>query len=252
MGAYDFVMRALPYVWSLDQADNREALGLLTEAIDIDPNYPIALSLAAWCHGQQAVYNWSTTLDETKSEAMKLAKRAASLSGDDPLVLTVLGAAYTIINDHDSAETLLERAVSLDPNSAWAWSRLGWAKVYGEKPKQAIEHFEAALRLSPYDPMNFNCYVGMGCAYLVARDFGNSIRNFEHGLKEHPQAIWVYRILVPAYVEAGRSEDARAGVELLLQTYPDLTAAKVKKAMVFTDTELDWLCERLIKAGLPE
>lgn len=252
LDAYDFVMRALPYVWSLDQDDNREALRLLTEAIDIDPNYAIALSLAAWCHGQQAVYNWSTTLDETKVEAMNLAKQAASLSGDDPLVLTVLGAAHTIINDHSSAETFLERAVSLDPNSAWAWSRLGWSKTYNERSEEAIEHFETALRLSPYDPMNFNCFIGMGCAFAIIRDMSNAIRLFERGLKEHPQAIWAYRNLVPAYVDAGFMEKARTGVQLLLQAHPDLTAAKVKDAMVFSDAHLNWICENLIKAGLPE
>ncbi len=252
LGAYDFVMRAMPFVWSLDQNDNQEALRLLTEAIKIDPNYPLALSLAAWCHGQQAVYNWSTTFDATKAEALRLAKHAASLSSNDPLVLTVLGAAYTIINDHNSAGVLLERAVSIDPNSAWAWNRLGWARTYGEKPKEAIEHFETALRLSPYDPMNFNCYIGIGSAYAVARDIDNAILNCERGLKEHPQAIWVYRVLVPAYMEAGRTEDAQAGVRLLLQTYPELTAAKVREAMVFAEAHKNWMCENLIKAGLPE
>ena len=252
LGAYDFVMRAMPFVWSLDQNDNQEALRLLTEAIKIDPNYPLALSLAAWCHGQQAVYNWSTTFDATKAEALRLAKHAASLSSNDPLVLTVLGAAYTIINDHNSAGVLLERAVSIDPNSAWAWNRLGWARTYGEKPKDAIEHFETALRLSPYDPMNFNCYIGIGHAYTVARDIDNAILNCERGLKEHPQAIWVYRVLVPAYMEAGRTEDAQAGVRLLLQTYPELTAAKVREAVVFAEAHKNWMCENLIKAGLPE
>jgi adenylate cyclase len=252
LGAYDFVMRAMPFVWSLDQNDNQEALRLLTEAIEIDPNYPLALSLAAWCHGQQAVYNWSTTFDATRAEALRLAKHAASLSGDDPLVLTALGAAYTIINDHNSAGVLLERAVSVDPNSAWAWNRLGWARIYGEKPKEAIKYFETALRLSPYDPMNSVCYIGIGDAYAVARDIDNAILNFERGLKEHPQAIWCYRVLVPAYMEAGRTEDGQAGVRLLLQTYPELTAAKVREAMVFSEAHINWMCENLIMAGLPE
>ena len=252
LGAYDFVMRAMPFVWSLDRNDNQEAHRLLTEAIKIDPNYPLALSLKAWCYGQQAIYNWTTALDTTKSEALHLAKQSASLSADDPLVLTVLGAAHTIINDHKSAGVLLERAVSLDPNSAWAWSRLGWSRTYGEKPEEAIQYFKTALRLSPYDPMNFNCYVGIGAAYSVARDFDNAILNFERGLSENPQAIWIYRNLIPGYMEAGRTEDAKQGVRLLLQTYPELTTAKVRDAMVFAEAELDWICENLIKAGLPE
>jgi adenylate cyclase len=252
LGAYDYVMRSMSFVWALNQNDNQEAIRLLKLALEIDPNYPLALSLMAWCHGQQAIYNWSLTMEETRAETLRLAKLAASLNGDDPLVLTVLGAAYSIINDHKSAKVLLERAVSLDPNSSWAWIRLGWTKCYSELPKEAIEHFEAALRLSPYDPMNFNCYIGIGTAYEMAREYDKSIPYFERGLNENPEAIWAYRQLVPAYMEAGRREEAENGVRLLLQTYPNITATKVRLAMVLPDAEMSWICSNLVKAGLPE
>jgi adenylate cyclase len=57
LDAYDFVLRAYPSVWSLDRAANAEARRLLDQAIAIEPDYPLALSLAAWCHAQQVVYN---------------------------------------------------------------------------------------------------------------------------------------------------------------------------------------------------
>lgn len=252
LGAYDYVMRSMSFVWALNQNDNQEAIRLLEEALQIDPNYPLALSLLAWCHGQQAIYNWTSTAEKTKAETLRLAKLAASFSGDDPLVLTVLGAAYSIINDHKSARVLLERAVSLDPNSSWAWIRLGWTKCYSELPEEAIEHFETALRLSPYDPMNFNCYIGIGTACEMARDFEKSIFYFERGLSENPEAIWAYRQLVPAYIEVGRTEDAKNGVRLLLQTYPNLTTEKVRDAMVLPEAEMNWICKSLVSAGLPE
>ena len=252
LGAYDYVMRSMSFVWALNQNDNQEAIRLLELAIEIDPNYPLALSLMAWCYGQQAIYNWSLTIDKTKAETLRLAKLAASLNGDDPLVLTVLGAAYSIISDHKSAKVLIERAVSLDPNSAWAWIRLGWTKCYSELPGEAIDHFEAALRLSPYDPLNFNCYIGIGTAYEMSREFDKSILYFERGLNENAEAIWAYRQLVPAYIETGRMEDAQNGVRLLLQTYPKLTAKKVREAMVLPDVEMNWICNNLVKAGLPE
>ena len=252
LGAYDYVMRSLSFVWALNQNDNEDAIRLLKLAIEIDPNYPLALSLMAWCHGQQAIYNWSLTLDETKTETLRLAKLAASLNGDDPLVLTVLGAAYSILNDHKSAKVLLERAVSLDPNSAWAWIRLGWTKCYSELPAEAIDHFETALRLSPYDPMNFNCHIGIGTAYAMSHEFENAILYFERGLNENAEAIWAYRQLVPAYMETGRTEDAENGVRLLRQTYPELTATKIREAMVLPEAEINWICSHLVKAGLPE
>ena len=252
LGAYDYVMRSMSFVWALNQNDNQEAIRLLKLALEMDPNYPLALSLMAWCYGQQAIYNWSSNLDETKAETLRLAKLAASLSADDPLVLTVLGAAHSIINDHKSAKVFLERAVSLDPNAAWAWIRLGWTRCYLGEPAEAIKHFETALRLSPYDPMNFNCYIGIGTSYELLRKFDDAILYFERGLNENPEAIWAYRQLAPAYMEVGREEDAKNGVRLLLKTYPELTATKVREAMVLPDAEMKWICRNLVKAGLPE
>ena len=46
------------------------------------------------------------------------------------------------------------------PNSAWAWNRNGWLGVYLGQPELAMESFNRALRLSPFDPMVFNCRPG--------------------------------------------------------------------------------------------
>jgi hypothetical protein len=100
--------------------------------------------------------------------------------------------------------------------------------------------------------MNFNSYISIGAAYGVERDLDNAIVNFERGLAENRQAIWAYRELIPAYLAAGRIKDAERGVSLLLQTYPELTAAKVRVAMVFPESEMNWICENLIAAGLPK
>ena len=47
--------------------------------------------------------------------AQTLAERAAELSGDDPLILAVLGAVHTMLGNLGTARVLLERALALDP-----------------------------------------------------------------------------------------------------------------------------------------
>src|SRR5262249_40172899 len=144
------------------------ALKLLNQAIAIEPDYQLALSLAAWCHAQQSVYNWTADLDLARGEALRLAQAATGLGGEDPTVLTVLGAAHSIVRNYEIAARMLEKALTLDPNSAWAWNRSGWLESYLSRPEVAIEHFERALRLSPFDPMNFNAFIGIGGAHFVA------------------------------------------------------------------------------------
>src|ERR1051325_4092241 len=175
LDAYDFVLRAYPSVWSLERSANAEALSLLGQAIAIEPGYPLALALAAWCHAQQSVYNWAPEPEAARAKAMRLAQAAAAASGDDPTVLTMLGAAHTIVGNHAAGARFLERALTLDPNSAWAWNRSGWLKSYLNDPETAIEHFERALRLSPFDPMNFNAFLGIGGAHFVAGRYAETV-----------------------------------------------------------------------------
>ena len=252
LDAYDLVMRALPYVWSLEYGDNCEATKLLEEALRLDPDYPSALSLAAWCRGQRVVYNWSTNIQEDKRETLRLAQAAAALAHDDPFILTVLGAALTITREFQRAASMLDRALSLDPNSAWAWNRSGWLRDYLDDPETAIDQFERSLRLSPFDPMAFNCEVGIGGAHFIARRYEAAAQWMEKALRSKPSAIWVHRTLAPAYALAGELDKARDSVGELLKDYPEIRISDILQALAFSKEVLDRFAEGLRQAGLPE
>jgi adenylate cyclase len=251
-GAYDYTMRAMPHVWALEQEESTRALALLDEALAIDPDYPLALSLAGWCHAQRSVYNWSEMVGESQARALALAEKAAELSSDDPLILAVLGAVHTFVRNHGTARVLLERAVALDPNAAWAWHRLGWLENYADRPERAIEHFERALRLSPLDPINFNNYVGMASAHEVAQNYDEAAAFYRRGLEERPHAIWIYRSLAPTLMGAGRVKEAEEAYAALMETYPDLTTGKIRQAMVFSEAVLDRMVANLRKLGMAD
>jgi adenylate cyclase len=252
MGAYDYTMRALRHVWMLEKAEAAKALDLLDKALEIDPDYPLALGLAAWCHAQSSVYNWVTDIAAAKATALSHAERAANLSSEDPLILSVLGAAHTFARNYGAARVLLERAIALDPNSAWAFSRLGWLEVYADRPEKAQEHFGRAIRLSPLDPMHFNNLVGLGSACQVAGDDSAAADYFLRALQERPNALWIHRNLAAALHGAGREAEARAATKELLAAYPDLTVKQFKEAMVFSQRVLDRMGEQLIAIGVPE
>ena len=252
LGSYDFTMRAMPHVWALEKDESAKALELLEKALAIDPEYPLALSLAGWCHAQRSVYNWADDIAGSQAMARSLAERAAEMSGDDPVILAVLGAVHTFVRNHGTARVLLERAVTLDPNAAWAWSRLGWIENYADQPQKAIGYFERALRLSPIDPMNFNNYVGIGSAHEVAQEYDKAAAFYRRALEERPNASWIYRNLAPVLSEAGRADEAKQAFAVLMLTYPDLTVSKFKQAMVFSPTVLNRMADNLRKLGLPD
>ena len=252
LGSYDYTMRAMPHVWALEKDESTKALELLEKALTIDPEYPLALSLAGWCHAQRSVYNWADDIVESQAQARSLAERAADLSGDDAVILAVLGAVHTFVRNYGTARVLLERALALDPNGAWAWSRLGWIENYADQPQKAIANFERALRLSPIDPMNFNNYVGIGSAHEVAQEYDEAASFYRRALEERPNAGWIYRNLASSLSGAGRIEEAKQAFAKMKRYYPDLTASKFKQAMVFSPAVLNRMAENLRKLGLPD
>lgn len=252
LGAYDYTMRAFKHVWALEKEEAAKGLSLLDKSLEIEPDYPLALALAAWCHAQGSVYNWVTDIESNKAQALKLAERAADLSADDPLILTVLGTVHTFVRNFGAARVLLQRAVALDPNSAWAWSRLGWLAVYADRTDEAQENFEKALRLSPLDPMNFNNFVGIASAHQVAGDDNTAAETFLRALDERPNAFWIHRNLAPALLGAGRFDEAKASKATLMKAYPEMSVKRFKEAMVFSPTVLERIGRQLMELGVPE
>lgn len=252
LGAYGYTMQAMPRVWALEKQEAERALALLDKALEIDPDYPLALALAAWCWAQRSVYSWVKNVSDAKARALSLSERAATLSNDEPLILAILGAVHTFARNFGTARVLLERAVALDPNAAWALSRLGWLEVYSGRPEAAHVYFERALRLSPLDPMNFNNHVGIASAFQVAGQPAKAADEFLRALHERPNALWIHRNLAPALLAAGREEEAKASRDALAAAYPDFTIARFKEAMVFDPDTLERIANDLRKLGVPE
>ena len=252
LDAYDLVMRSLPFVWSLDRVSNATATRLLSEALSLDPDYPLALSLSAWCSAQRVFFVWSDDVESDKRDTWEKAEAAAAMAPDDPFVLTVLGTALTITRNLQAAQMRIETALALDPNLAWAWNRSGWLCNYLDDPETAIAHFEKAIRLSPLDPMTFLCYAGIGVAHFVAGRYATAVAWLEKALPAHPKDVRLNRLLAPAYVFAGKQQEAEASVRKLIASHSAITVTAVRAALVHSDEVKDRFCEGLRRAGLPE
>ena len=252
LDAYDCVMRALPAVWSHDTETIAEGLRLAEQAMVLDPTYALPKALGAWCYAQRVTYMRTSDPAADRAKALQLAREAASLDSNDPLVLTVLSAAYVLGGKFDLGLATIEKALALDPNSAWAWLRSGWANFYASNPDRAIEHFHRSMRLSPLDPMHFNALVGIGAAHFGKGQYDEAARWIEQALREKPSATWVYRLLTTTYANAGRLEEAKQAAAKLLEAFPGLTVSKAMDAAPGQPDTIVRYAQGLREAGLPE
>ena len=73
---------------------------------------------------------------------------------DDPDSLWMAAITLSIFADeHTLAATIIERALTLNPNSAHAWNATGYVAYYQNQFCSAIEALHRAIRLSPLDPL---------------------------------------------------------------------------------------------------
>jgi tetratricopeptide (TPR) repeat protein len=167
-------------------------------------------------------------------------------------VLAILGNALTLLNDLDTAELVVRKALAVDGGSAWAWSRSGWLDVYRGDPASAIERFKIALDLAPHDALAFNSLVGIGCAHFKAGRYRDAAQWQERALREHPSATWVHRTLCPAYVLGGAKPEANRSLAALREHYPGLTVAEVQQGLPpLPPTYRNLVFEALHSVGLP-
>jgi DNA-binding SARP family transcriptional activator/tetratricopeptide (TPR) repeat protein len=246
----DLMLEAYALAHTLEPNANQRALMLVDTVMNDDPDSARALALAAWCHAQRSVYNWSTNADADRENVRDFVTSATLLGQGDPECLTMAGTARSLIGEFNAAETLLTRAVQLNPHSGWTQSRRGWLAVYLDKPEPAIRYFREAIRLAPMDPAIFNSMVGLGVAYFIKGQFKPAVYWMEKGLALNPRAVWTYRNLVPAYIATGDQAGGERGITCLLNEYPSFNIAAACSAMVFSRPTMARLQDGLSRAGL--
>ncbi len=254
LAAYDLVLRSLPHLWAHRRDENAEAIALLDRAREIDPNYPRATAIAAWARAQHVVYTWTDDIEAARAEGKRLIEEAATSVGDDPMALAALATATTLLlGDLDRAGHFADRALALDPNNAWAWTRRGFIEAYRGRAVEAIAAFEHAARLSPLDPFSFNGYIGLGFANFVLERYDEAIQWTLRAMREREGMTWAYRDLGVFYALAGKLPEGRIAIVKLLDTRPGLTVQQVGQALRFIEpTILARYLEGLRIAGLPE
>ena len=103
---------------------------------------------------------------------------------------------------------LVDRALALNPNFARGWHISGVLRLWAGQPDIAIEHLEAALRLSPRARVGHSLNV-IGLAHFVRRRFDQAVPKLLLAIQQDPHQPQPYRVLAACYAHMGRLDDAR-------------------------------------------
>jgi len=137
------------------------------------------------------------------------------VAGDDPGVLANAALALAYFGEDIGAMvTLVDHALALNSNYARGWHIGGLLRIWAGEPNSAIEHLEAALRLSPRARIGLS-HTDLGTAHFYCRRFNEAEPKLLLAIQEDPSFPLPYRILAACYAHMGRRDDARETVERL-------------------------------------
>jgi adenylate cyclase len=217
--AYDLYLRAYAIVLS-SARQTFEALRLLEHAIARDPRYGPALAWAAYCCFRLLVDGRSEDPQPDRLKGVGFARRALEVASDDPG--TLANAAFALAyfgEDIGAMIAMVDRALALNPNFARGWHLSGSLRLWAGQLNIAIEHLEAALRLSPRARTG-TTFFNIGAAHFCSHRFDEALPKLLLAIQEDPSGPQPYRYLAACYAHMGRLDDAREIVEQLQAITP--------------------------------
>jgi TolB-like protein len=255
LDAYDYYLRGMSNVHRWNKEANEEALHNFRCAIERDPEFGSAYGLAARCYSQRKACGWMADRQRETAEAERLAWLAVEFGKDDAVALCTAGIVIGyVVGNLDDGDKLIDQALALNPNLAWAWVFGSWIKIWLGEPDAVTERAARAMRLSPNDPeVLFFMQTATAYSQFLMGRYAEAFSWSQSALRQRPNSVISIVAAAASGALAGRLPEAQEAMERLRQLEPELCVADLKELSPFrrADHSARW-ADGLRKAGLPD
>ena len=242
--AYEFLLRGVKHLRGYGPEDNRRALELFQQAVDLDPEYALARAYLGFAG--LVLHDYEAAPPHILECAKIMAQEAVEMTPDDYRCHRLLGMIYGTAGDLEEEERHYLQALSLNPNDANTLSTYGILLGMLGRADEGIDNIREAMRLNPYHPEW--SWVDLGSVLYAAGRYEDAIEAFKKRIR--PQA-WVLSRLAACYAQLGRMEEAAKAAAEVMKQNPDFKIS-TQRGGGWLLQSVAHLREGMIKAGLPE
>ncbi len=152
LDCYLKLMEASGYFQRFTIQDNNTAQRMIEEAIAMCPENPMGYLQLGWVYLMDYSLGNTKSPRETLEKGIELAQKALAM--DDSLSNShgLLCALYTAKREYDKAIAEGERGVALNPGGTSELLNYAASLCYAGRPEEAIQLFQKAIRLNPFNP----------------------------------------------------------------------------------------------------
>jgi TolB-like protein/Flp pilus assembly protein TadD len=244
LAAYECVLRGIRYLRGYGPDDNRRAVELFQQAMDLDPDYALARAYRAF--SDAVMHGYADAPNAVLARALALASTAVEIDDNEGRCHWILAMIHGYCGDLTGAERHYQRAIALNPNDANAIAGSGTLLAFLGRPEEGIDRIREAMRLNPYHPEWY--WSDLGIVLYSARRYADAAEAFRRG------AHIGYRPLIrlaACYAQMGRMEEAATAAAEVRRLQPEFSLTKLRFPQ-WGPIETEHILEGLRKAGLSE
>jgi TolB-like protein/DNA-binding winged helix-turn-helix (wHTH) protein/Tfp pilus assembly protein PilF len=205
--AYEKYMKAEFFATNRSRSSLTKAVGLLEEAITIDPNYARAYAAMANCYQLIGFYEYLPP-SEAYPRAEEAARKAMSLDNSNAEAhVAMLSALTDYEHDWVGAEREFKATVAIDPNYAAAYQYYGFSLLGMGRGEEAVA---VAKRAQELDPVSPSVQTSLAWALFLMRRNEESVRECKRALELYPDFIPAHQLLGLVYGQMNDSSAALA------------------------------------------
>jgi tetratricopeptide (TPR) repeat protein len=221
VAAHDAYLLGLTFYYRRTPESYAKAKTHFERAIELDPNYSAAhttlAKMYAHASNESMTYNRALEID-WRAAAAKARRSLTKVQGQPSADVHVVRSWLALKrHQHKRAIAEAERALELSPNDVDALEALAKAQIYAGQPKVGIELAKKAMRQNP--TLLARPFLLMGLAEFALGNPDKAAEHIERAFGLGSEETDYAGILVAAYGELGRIDQAEAAYDIFAQGY---------------------------------
>jgi len=253
-GATGLLLLAIPLTFSMEREQYEEAGRLIHKALALEPDNATAEAWAAHWHNFYIGQGWAKDVDEANAEVQQHALRAITLDPENAEALGIYAHwCAREAKDFDRALLFFDRALRLNPSSAFNWGLSALTYCYIGEPDVALQRLKRYRELASTE-LYFSYFEAFyTIAYTFKGDYERAILVGRRAVEANPNFTAGYKPLIASLGHLGRRDEAQMFVDKLLSLEPNFTVERFGQVYSFKKTsDRERYMEGLRLAGVPE
>jgi len=165
----------LQHAFRFNKADNEAATSLFHRAAALEPTFARAYAGLSFTRFQDAFLHYDGSIETATADARRFAELSLEHDPLDPFGNFTMGRSFWLRGDLESSVPWLDRANTLNPNYAQGRYARAFTDPFLGKGESGQEHADAAMALSPLDPLLYAMQAGRAFSHAVRGQLDDAV-----------------------------------------------------------------------------